>query len=271
MIGGMAAIAGGGLLSAAVAGSGYRAGALSARGAVAATAVGTCAMAGGAGTGALLVAWFVWTAGWSRAGRARKAARTGAVVAKGGPRDAWQVLANGGVYALGMLVALAAPAMGAPTLAPLALTGAAGALAAAGADTLATEVGTWWGGTPWSLRTRTRVPPGTSGAVTLVGSLALVVSAAAVAAVAAALGVIPWRAAGVVTAAGTVGAVADTLLGAWGQQRRWCPACQMATEQDPHACGAPTQRAGGWRWLDNDAVNLLATVVGAVVALLGTR
>jgi uncharacterized protein (TIGR00297 family) len=254
------------LLSAAVAGSGYRAGVLSARGAVAATAVGSCAMAGGAAPGALLVAWFVWTTGWSRAGRARKAARTGGVVAKGGPRDPWQVVANGGVYALGVLMAVAAPAAGLPALAPVALVAAAGALAAAGADTLATEVGTWWGGAPWSLRTGTRVPPGTSGAVTVVGTLALVASAAVVAALAAALAVIPWGAWGVVTVAGTAGAVADTVLGAWGQQRRWCPTCHMATEQDPHACGSPAPLTGGWRWLDNDAVNLLATVVGAVVA-----
>lgn len=259
------------LVAAAVAWSAWRARALSARGALAAMVVGGMAMAGGGGPGALLVGWFVWSAGWSRAGRARKAARTGGVVAKGGPRDAWQVAANGGVYALGVLVALAAPLLGAPWLAPLALTAAAGALAASGADTVATEVGTWWGGPPWSLRTGARVPPGTSGAVTVVGTVALMASAAVVAALAAALAVIPWRAWGVVTAAGTAGAVADTLLGAWGQQRRWCHACQGATEQDPHACGAPTELAGGWRWLDNDAVNLLATVVGAMVAGWGAR
>jgi uncharacterized protein (TIGR00297 family) len=166
---------------------------------------------------------------------------------------------------------MAVPALGHPALAPLALVAATGALAAAGADTLATEVGTWWGASPWSLRTRTRVPPGTSGAVTLAGSLAMVASAGAVAALAGALAVIPWGAWGVVTVAGTAGAVVDTVLGAWGQQRRWCPVCQGATEQDPHACGAPTQRVGGWRWLDNDVVNLLATGVGALVAVWGAR
>jgi uncharacterized membrane protein len=156
-------------------------------------------------------------------------------------------------------------------VAPLALTAAAGALAAAGADTLATEVGTWWGGAPWSLRTGKRVPPGTSGAVTVEGTLALVASAAAVAVLAAALTVVPWRAVGAVTAAGTAGALADTVVGAWGQQRRWCPGCQADTEQDPHACGGPTQWVGGRRWLDNDAVNLLATMVGALGALVSAR
>lgn len=250
------------LVAALVAGGAWRAGALSAGGAVAATVVGAAAMAGGVGPGVLLVAWFAWTTGWSRAGRALKAARTGGVVAKGGPRDPWQVVANGGVYAVGVLLALAVPSW-----APVALVAAAGALAAAGADTLATEVGTWWGGAPWSLRTRRRVTPGTSGAVSVVGTLALGVSAAVIAAAAAAVGVVPWTAWGAVALAGAAGALADTLLGAWGQARRWCPACRTDTEQDPHACGSTTQLAGGWGWLDNDAVNLLATVVGALSAV----
>lgn len=246
-----------------VAWGGWRAGSLSVRGAVAAAVVGGCAMAGGAGPGALLVGWFLWTVGWSRAGRARKRARTGGVVAKGGARDPWQVAANGGVYALAVLVAVLWPAV-----APVAWMAAAGALAAAGADTVATEVGTWVGGEPWSLRTRTRVPPGTSGAVTVAGTLALGVSALVVAALAAALAVVPWDAVGAVAVAGGAGALADTVAGAWVQLRRWCPACAKPTEQDPHACGAVTRRAGGWRWMDNDAVNLLATVVGAAVAVL---
>jgi uncharacterized membrane protein len=89
-----------------------------------------------------------------------------------------------------------------------------------------------------------------------------------IAAVAAAVGVVPWTAWGAVALAGAAGALADTLLGAWGQQRRWCSACRTDTEQDPHACGTATQLAGGWGWLDNDAVNLLATVVGALSALV---
>jgi len=89
-----------------------------------------------------------------------------------------------------------------------------------------------------------------------------------VAAMAAALAVVPWDAVGAVAVAGGVGALADTVIGAWVQLRRWCPACAALTEQDPHACGARTRSAGGWWWMDNDAVNLLATVVGATVAVV---
>jgi uncharacterized membrane protein len=36
-------------------------------------------------------------------------------------------------------------------------------------------------------------------------------------------------------------------------------------------CHAPVHLARGWRWLDNDAVNLAATLCGAAVAGLGAR
>ncbi|MBY0491382.1 MAG: DUF92 domain-containing protein, partial [Gemmatimonadaceae bacterium] len=126
-----------------------RAGALSTTGAVAAMVTGTIAMAAGWPWGAFLVGWFVAASLLSRAGRAAKQARTGDIVEKGDTRDAGQVLANGGVYAAG-----AAAALIHPEWAPWAALAGAGALAAAGADTAATEVGTLWGGAPWSLRTR---------------------------------------------------------------------------------------------------------------------
>ena len=71
-----------------------------------------------------------------------------------------------------------------------------------------------------------------------------------------------------VALAGVAGALMDSLLGATLQERRWCDACSRATERAVHDCGAPTRRAGGLGALDNDAVNLAATVTGAAVAAL---
>jgi uncharacterized membrane protein len=67
----------------------------------------------------------------------------------------------------------------------------------------------------------------------------------------------------VVAAAGVGGALADTLIGAWWQARRWCPSCHKETEQNLHRCGTVTRRTGGMAWLGNDAVNFLCTAVGA--------
>lgn len=244
------------LAAAVVAALARRAGSLSTSGAVAATAVGGAAMAAGWRWGLLLVAYFAASVALSRYRAGVKAARTGSVVEKGGRRDAVQVLANGGVFALLALVA------GDATL-PLAAA-AVGALAGATADTWATEVGTLAEGRPRSLLGFHPVPPGTSGGISLPGTAALVAGAAFVALLARALRLTPDLAP--MLAGGVAGAAADSLLGATLQERRRCPACDVATERRVHDCGTPTLFSGGLAWLDNDAVNAAATVVGAATA-----
>src|SRR5437763_12621375 len=131
----------------AVAGAAWRAGSLSVSGALAATVVGTTAVAAGWAWGALLVLYFVTSSLLSRVGAAEKQRRTGRIVAKGGARDAVQVIANGGVFAL---CALAIAARG-PTV--IGVGAGVGALAAAAADTWATEIGVLFG-------RAARTPPG---------------------------------------------------------------------------------------------------------------
>ena len=67
--------------------------------------------------------------------------------------------------------------------------------------------------------------------------------------------------------AGLAGSVGDSLLGATLQSKRWCDRCRAWTEREVHSCGTPTAHRRGVRWVTNDTVNLLATVVGALVAL----
>lgn len=248
------------LLAAAVAALAWRARLLAPSGAAAAALVGAAAVGAGWGWGALLVLYFVLAAGLSRVGAATKARRTGAVVAKGGARDAVQVLANGLPFALAALAAIALPD-------PRWALAAAGALAASAADTWATEIGTLLGGTPRSLRTGRPVPVGSSGGVTVAGSLAAVAGALAIGVLARLLGfppaVVPAALAG-----GLAGAWGDSLLGATLQARRHCPRCDAPTERNVHPCGERTRPAGGLPWLDNDLVNLLAATLGGATALL---
>ena len=250
------------LLTSAVAGSAWRARSLTGGGAVAAVVVGTVALCASWGLGAYLVAWFALASLLSRVGRARKVERVQGIVEKGDRRDALQVVANGAVFAIAAAGVAVLPA-GRPMLSII----AAAALAAAGADTWATEIGTLLGGRPWSLRVGRTVPAGTSGAVSLAGCLASIAGAATLALSAAALHIIPESAVAAVAAGGIVGALADTAIGAWWQARRWCPRCKLETEQGMHHCGTPTVRHGGIARLDNDAVNLFCTVVGAATAI----
>jgi uncharacterized protein (TIGR00297 family) len=223
-----------------------------------AVVVGTVCVAAGWSWGALLVAFFVASSTLSRLGARRKDERTGSIVAKGGARDARQVLANGGLFALAALLSLVAPWPGW-------MVAGAGALAAATSDTWATEIGTLAGGAPRSITSGRPVPPGTSGGITLAGTLAALCGAAFVAALAWAF---RWPAAAAIVLGGLAGSTADSLLGATMQARRWCERCGAATERDVHDCGTPTRFAGGLHWLDNDGVNLAAAVVGALTALL---
>jgi uncharacterized protein (TIGR00297 family) len=233
---------------------------------VAATLVGAASLIAGWDWGALLLLFFLSGTGWTRVGRAGKEARTAAVIAKGGSRDFVQVLANGGVFAVaaaGFILSSRAGRGPAPVSEWRAV--GLGALAAATADTWATEVGTLWGGTPRSLLTRKTVPPGTSGGVTLVGTLAGIAGAACLALAAVALG---WGF-GLGTGsliAGFGGMMIDSVVGATAQSRRWCERCNEQTERATHTCGAATRHVGGLPWLNNDGVNAVSTVAGAAIA-----
>jgi uncharacterized protein (TIGR00297 family) len=256
-------------LAGAIAAVAWRVRSLSGSGAWAALAVGTIALRASWGLGALLIAWFVLAALLSRVGKHQKARRVEAIVAKTNARDAWQVLANGAVFA-GACAGVVVIGSASGPLSTLYAVGGAGALAAAGADTWATEVGTLYGDAPWSIRTRSRVAVGTSGAITLLGSLAMVAGATVIALVAVAFGAVPFGTIGVlaVAAGGVSGASTDTLLGAWLQERRLCPRCALETERPVHVCGTPTTPVAGVALLDNDAVNFACTVIGAGVAML---
>ena len=247
------------VLSALVALAARRKRTLATSGAITGAVVGTISIAAGWSWGVLLLSLFVSASALSRLGERKKAERVGPVVEKGGERDARQVLANGGVFAAAALGSLLAPS-------PIWYAIGAGALAASTADTWATEVGTLEGDNPISIISGRTVAPGTSGGITLVGTAAGVGGALFIGAVAA---LANWPAPfAAVALGGVAGALADSLLGATLQSRRWCELCATATERLVHSCGTPTRHAGGLVGFDNDAVNAACSGVGALVALL---
>jgi uncharacterized protein (TIGR00297 family) len=180
---------------------------------------------------------------------------------KGGTRDAAQVLANGALFAAAALVMLFHPDVRWIAL-------GAGSLAASAADTWATEIGTLSGGQPWSiLPPWPRVPPGTSGGVSVIGSVAAIGGAGFMALVMLGLG---WTTPIVrrVAIGAFAGALVDSALGATLQVRQWCDTCQLETERLVHTCGNETRRVRGLGWLDNDMVNFLSNLAGGLVAVL---
>jgi len=175
-----------------------------------------------------------------------------------------QVLANGGV-AWGCLGAAALL----PPDGPVSFwgyVGFVGALSAAAADTWATELGERFGGRPWSIRTLRPVPPGQSGAVSGLGTLAGGVGAGVVAgsAVLVAGEAVSIEAGGYWALAGMGGMLADTLAGATIQAHYEVPGSDDLVE-------GPRDDARwvrGWRQIGNDGVNVICTATGALLALL---
>jgi uncharacterized protein (TIGR00297 family) len=232
----------------------WRLHALTPGGAVAAFVVGTITLvAGWLPATAVLFAFFIPAVLLSRLGRARKAALVD--IGKHGARDAWQVLANGGVAAICALFALQAPSVWWAAF--------AGAFAAAAADTWGTEIGTLARAQPRSILTLRPFPTGLSGGITLQGTLAEIAGAASVGLVAALTHLAAFLP---VVAGGIAGALIDSILGASAQALRWCPRCARACETDPHVCGTATTLRRGFGWLGNDAINLAATLCGALIA-----
>jgi uncharacterized protein (TIGR00297 family) len=233
-----------------------RVGALDAGGALAAFVVGTATFGAlGEPGAAVLLGFFVSSVALSRVGAARKTARL-VDIGKTGPRDAAQVLANGGVAAVCAALAFFVDARYGIAF--------AGAFAAATADTWATEIGTLGAARPRSILTGKPVATGLSGGVTFAGTAAEIAGALFIAAIATLLAPHAFLA---VAAGGVAGALLDSVLGASLQSLRWCPQCKRACETDPHACGANATRLRGFSWVGNDAVNGCATLCGAAVAL----
>ncbi|HEV2127189.1 MAG TPA: DUF92 domain-containing protein [Thermomicrobiales bacterium] len=191
---------------------------------------------------------------------------------QGGPaRTAWQVLANGGpALVFGTLAVL--------TGEPAFLIGAATTIAAATSDTWATELGKAFGGTPLSIRSGQRVPPGTSGAVSGAGTGASVAGAVVIAALAWWLSPLAPEAAtlgaaqvAVIAACGVLGSAIDTLLGGTLQARFRCDRCGKTSESpSEHELGHRAQHASGVAWMTNSTINLIAvTSAGSTAVALG--
>lgn len=261
-----------------IAGLAYRARSLDLSGAVAAGVLGTIVFGlGGPAWAIVLLTFFITASSLSVIFKRRKSG-IAEDFAKGSRRDAGQVLANGGVSgAMALAYFLLSLVNPQHPLLPAIWAGFAASLAAANADTWATELGVLNPRLPVSLRNFQRVPGGTSGAISFVGTLAALAGSALVAGVAVLTGLAGWMPIGgmglggqfvLISLAGLMGAMVDSALGAWVQAMYHCPTCQKETERHPlHGCGTETSLTRGIVWLQNDWVNAACTLSAALVAM----
>jgi uncharacterized protein (TIGR00297 family) len=226
---------------------------------------------GGWAWGLALITFFVTSSALSHYKEQLKEQRAAEKFAKGGRRDLAQTLANGGV---GALLALIYGLSGEP---PALLAVFLGVMATVTADTWATELGVLSPHPPRLITTGKLVPPGTSGGITLVGT-----SASAAGGLLIGLAMLLFYTIGNVFMStstpyglwmplagllgGLLGSLADSLLGATVQAIYERPD-GSETERPVGRDGQANRHTRGWRWMNNDLVNLLASLVGGLVAL----
>lgn len=173
-------------------------------------------------------------------------------------RSAGQVLANGGAALLASAGQLIAPD-------PFWLIMFSAAFASATADTWASEIGVLSKKRPFHIKEWKKVDRGLSGAVSLLGTFA------------AALGAlfISWSlyilyepalvTVLLVAFSGFIGNVADTIFGAWFEQKFICQICKKETESKMH-CSTRTIQVFGFSWFTNNLVNFTSTFIGGLMA-----
>ncbi|MBR9681754.1 MAG: DUF92 domain-containing protein [Candidatus Altiarchaeota archaeon] len=176
---------------------------------------------------------------------------------KMGKRDATQVLANG--FAVVLAAALQASGINAF---PFAIA----AVAAATADTWATEIGVLSAHSPRLITNlKKHVKRGRSGGITPLGLFASAIGGFSIF-------LASWPFYGLAAFApalvgAIVGSVVDSLLGATVQAIYKCKLCQKPTEKKNHCSRAATLTQGLF-WFDNNVVNLVSILIAATVVIL---
>jgi len=240
-------------------------------GAIAATLIGTVIFGlGGWQWAAILLGFFISSSILSKILREKKSSLI-EKFSKGSRRDAAQVFANGGVGALLVIIHYLFPDLSWVWPAYL------GSFAAVNADTWATELGVLSKKIPKLITTGETVERGTSGAITLGGTLAALSGAFFIAVLGQSPEILKYLSIPVlptiiailsISFAGLIGSMVDSLLGATIQAIYHCPTCNKETEQNPlHHCGTNTQLIRGLKWLNNDLVNTICGLCGALAMI----
>lgn len=240
---------------------GYSIKSLSLSGSIMAFLTGCCIAIGFKWQGLVVLGLFFASSSiWSKFKKKQKE-KLGDILAKGEQRDWVQVFANGSIASISSVLFYL-------TNDQIWMLGFFVSIAAANSDTWASEIGVLSKGKPFYLLSLQRVERGTSGAVSLLGSLASLAGASIIAVSIAILFPIPsFSYMLIIILFGFLGSLVDTLLGATIQARYTCQTCGILTEKSFH-CGEQTKLTKGLRWCNNDTVNWLSIVFVTLVAVM---
>jgi uncharacterized membrane protein len=214
----------------------------------------------------------------SLAGKIRANAKEGGDAKQGKARDHWQVLANGGIFMLLAMLAFLNESgwlesfLGihtevlrfSETCHLLALI----SLSVSCADTLSSDFGRVWGGSPRNIITGKRMIKGVSGGVTGAGFVGAFLGAVSIAIF------VFWTelsslgssvsAFWLVAVFGFIGSILDSVLGVLFQAKYLD---EMRNQVDSSDSGRRSM-AAGYRWVTNDVVNAITGVLMLLVAVM---
>jgi uncharacterized protein (TIGR00297 family) len=178
---------------------------------------------------------------------------------KTGIRDFKQAIANGGVATIITLIAYFS-GIGSIYYVYIA------SLAAATADTWGTELGIFSRTKPVLITNLKKVEPGTSGGISLTGSLAGLVGSTLIVIIGSLFQHFTLYQFLFVVLAGFSGSLIDSILGATIQSQFRCTVCNKITERKTH-CNSNTILWRGKIWVDNDLVNIFSISFSIIITL----
>lgn len=184
------------------------------------------------------------------------------IVQKGERRDGIQALANGGPACIFSLLALIFPESKEQFLHAYIAS-----LAIANGDTWASELGTYSTKNPIDVFSLKRVPKGTSGAISLIGTISGIIGSILIAGCGYLLKLISLSTLWMITIIGCLGLFFDTFLGATFQAKYCCQKCRIQTERKTH-CETETIHIKGFKWMNNDVVNFLSILLFSLLVFL---
>jgi len=180
---------------------------------------------------------------------------------KTGVRDHFQVLANGGIGGVLVIINYIFPNQFFYLI-------YLSSLAAVCADTWATEIGTWKRTATYNVLNLKPIEQGVSGGISVIGTFGALLGSIAIS-----LSGLFWNDLPLaqyfllIVFAGVFGSFFDSILGATIQSQNKCNVCSKITERGIH-CGKETNFHSGWEWINNDVVNFLSGAAGAAVIFI---
>jgi uncharacterized protein (TIGR00297 family) len=233
---------------------------LSVSGAIAAVMVGSMIYLGFGLKGLIMLGIFFSTSSFWSSYKSNQKQQYEEMLEKGSQRDWVQVFANGGIAAICSILYYFTNDF---------LWGIAflTSLASATGDTWSSEIGPLSKRPPISVRNFKYVEPGTSGAISILGTFSAIIGVGVITLFGILLFPTSLNIAWIIFCFGIIGNGIDTYLGAYYQRSYRCEKCSFETEK-PFHCGEKAKKISGTTLLNNDGVNFLSNLLAPVLAIL---